>query len=453
VTTAVRACMVFYLAGVPLANLYALRVFGRSPWGAVLSVPLTYNMNYVAGFANILFAAPFMVVTLPVFYRALRAPSWRRVLAASIVFLLVFLAHAQSYLWVGALCAAMTLAAMVARASGRVRRPRDRVLLPLRAAGIAIACVIPSLLVFARWYARTFGAGRASGGVTVETGTWDDQYGAVFKTLSRSMHDIGAYALETTMTEDDMFAAIMLALLAVLAIAFHRLQRSNRPPVLECAFALTFVSYFYLPEAISGQEVIASRQVAISLWFAAVLVSPVRADVSRWGRWLVIAGIVALTWSDLRTWYGLVAQFEALETPENALCALSAAPPRLRLHYAKLVPDTSKIFTWKPTWHVDNFYMGDRFGQAPDNPALNSTSPIRYRDGVDFHRIQYSPYNWYEMKDMWDYFDLVLVHGPMSTDHAKAAKEHATRLRKCGDWELWRKHGPWETGEAPAWVD
>src|ERR1039457_4017261 len=34
VTNCVRLCMVGYLAGVPLANLYALRVFGRSPWAA-----------------------------------------------------------------------------------------------------------------------------------------------------------------------------------------------------------------------------------------------------------------------------------------------------------------------------------------------------------------------------------------------------------------------------------
>jgi|GEM_PF-3329997 len=452
VVTAVRACVVFYLAGVPLANLYALRVFGRSPWAAVLSVPLTYNMNYVAGFANILFAAPFMVLTLPVFYRALHAPSWRRVLAAAIVFVLVFLAHAHSFLWIGALTAAMAVAAMASAAFGKARRPRDRIVRPLRKAGVALACVAPSLLLFARWYSRTFGAGRASGGVTEVTGTWDDHYGAAFKTLSRSLHDIGAYTLKTVWTEDDMFAAIMLAFLLTLAIAIHRLQRSNRPPVMECAFALTFLSYFYLPESIAGQDVIASRQVPIALWFVATFASPVRRDVSRWGRWLVIGGILALTWSDLRTWYQLVAVFEAEDT-KDILCALDAAPPRLALHYVKLLPNTSKVFSWKPTWHVDKLYMGDRFGETPDNPALNSTSPIRFREGVDFHRIQYHPSNWYQLKEIWDNFELVLVHGATPVEHLKDAKEHAARLRKCGDWELWRRHGGWETGEAPAWVD
>ena len=41
-----------YIVGLPLAALYALRTFGRSAWGAVLSNALVFNRFYTSGFVN-----------------------------------------------------------------------------------------------------------------------------------------------------------------------------------------------------------------------------------------------------------------------------------------------------------------------------------------------------------------------------------------------------------------
>ena len=79
-------------------------------------------MNFVGGFANLLFAAPFMVVTMPVFYRTLVAPTWKRIAASAALFVAVFLSHAHAFLWLGVLSFTLTVAFFViASTSGSPR--------------------------------------------------------------------------------------------------------------------------------------------------------------------------------------------------------------------------------------------------------------------------------------------------------------------------------------------
>ncbi|MGH7285553.1 MAG: hypothetical protein ACRELY_28865 [Polyangiaceae bacterium] len=451
VTNCVRLCLVFYLVGVPLANLYALRVFGRSAWAAVISVPLTFahNMNFVAGFANLLFAGPFMVLAIPLFYRLLVKPSWQRFVWASLMFVLVFLAHAHIFLWTGALCFTLTLAFFIYAFFEKRRDAFQRSVRALKIAGISALCVTPSLLLFYRWYQWAFGAGRTEGAITTTTSGWDNKFGAIYHTTDGLFHNLYGYCLKTYIQMDDLDLIWKLIVLGLVAMACSRLKKWNRPPVMEVAFTLTVVSYFMLPESIDSNSVVGSRQIGVGLWIIAAIFSPVPARVSWAARYAVIGGILWFTNASLALWHHNLLAFENTEAA-GLEYVLDAAPPREHLHLVKVMPDTSAVFMWKPLWHVDKYYMSDDLGQVADNPAIVSTSSIRYRAGVNPHRITYHSADWPNWAELWDNYELVLVHGWHPTDEQlEKAKSHAVRVRKAGNWELWRKHGPWETGEAP----
>ena len=437
VTRAVRACMVFYLVGVPLANAYGLRVFGRSIWGALLAVPLSYNMIFVAGFANMLFGAPLMIVAIPLLHGALRTNSWKRALVTALVIALLFLAHAHLFMWTGAMLFLLTFGHFVyGLASGKGLK--QRLLKALKAAGIALACVVPTLLLFARWYSRTFGEGRTSGTVLNATSGIESNFGATFRT-SRQLLSTLVDIFEITASEKDTNGILWLMLLVGIAVAASRLARMRRAPVLELVFVLTFCSYFVLPDGLSGHDVLAQRQPAVALWFLPALLTPVPCRVSRIVRFLTVASTCALTYFLLASWYEPLRLFQKGEVA-GLEAVMDAAPPRKRLHYVKLDP-SSRYFTWRPFWHIEKIYMGDKLGQTADTPGILSTSCIRYRAGVDIHRNGNHTPDWASDPEIWRNFDVVLVRSWHPTpDQKKTAESHGSLVKRAGDWELWQSN-------------
>jgi hypothetical protein len=451
VTNAIRLCMTFYLVGVPLANLYALRVFGRSAWPAVLSVPFVYNMNYLGGFANLLFAAPFMVLTIPVFYLALTAPTRRRIVLSMFLLIITFMSHAHAWLWLGAVTFVITLGVFLAKVFERGLGWKARLWMPGKVALIALAAALPSLLLFYRWYKWSFGEGKAEGAVTAVTVGADQNFGAVFKPPAALFTDFWNYALKIYADDADLVVLYKLGILGMIAVAFSRLHRFKKPPVLELVFALTVGSYFFMPEEIATNSVVGSRQLGTALWmFAAAVVTPVPARVSRMARYVVILGILYCAGDYLDSWYQHMVKFERTEA-NGIEYVLEQTPYRQRLHYVKLASDWSQVFKWRPVWHVDKYYMADRLGQVADNPAIVSTSSIRYKTGVDPHRITAHAPDWSKWDEIWDNYELVLVRGWNPTkDQLDAANQRAVRIRKSGIFELWRKKGDWQQkGDGP----
>ncbi len=446
VTFAFRLCMSFYLVGVPLANLYALRVFGRSAWPSLLAVPLVYNMNYVAGFANLLFAGPFFVMSVPLLYRVLERFSWKRLAAVAVTYVCIFLSHAHVFLWAGALGATLTLVTYFVRLFQRDRTWRQRLVGAWKAAGIAVLAVVPSLLLFWRWYDWAFGKGRDEGAVTAVASGIDQNFGAYFKPPQNLWHDLPMYSLKIFVSDEDILLMWKLGLLVACALALSRLGKWKKPPVMELAFALTVGSYFVLPEAIDTNPVVGSRQMGIALWVLPALVTPVMPSVSRLARWTIIVGMVLFVRQFFMDWFQHLVKFERTEAA-GIEYVLQQTPPRQTLHLVRIINDYSKIFAWKPNWHVEKYYMADKFGQVAENPGIVSTSAIRYRKGIDPHRITMHGNEWPSWPAIWDHNELVMVHGWTPTEaQLEEAKKHGRRIRKEGDWELWRKHGDWETG-------
>jgi hypothetical protein len=130
-------------------------------------------------------------------------------------------------------------------------------------------------------------------------------------------------------------------------------------------------------------------------------------------------------------------QFETTEV-QGLEWVMQAAPPRQRLHYVKL-DSYSAYFAWLPLAHVEKIYMGDGLGHSADTSGILSTSAIRYKKGVEIHRVMDHSQDWPSNMEIWKNFDLVLTRRWHPTAAQQAlAERRGELLRKMGDWELWR---------------
>ncbi len=440
VTNADRVCILLaYIVGLPLATLYAVRAFGRSPWAAVLAVPLSYNMIYVAGFGNLLFAAPIGILAIVFFYRALEAPTRRRAVGVAITLTLLFLAHVHLFLWIGFLLFLMTLVDLVRELSRSGASPKERA----RAVGVRVAmafcAVLPSILIVARWYWRAFEEHQRFGHPEGATAGWKDHFGATFLGVRGALDILGPVLqlFEGKGNTDGFNDLLWLFVAVAVCAALSRMHRYRRPPVLELAFGLTALSYFVLPDSLKGHEIVTHRQVPIAQWLLPAMVSPVPAQVSRMARWVAIGLILFVTTRMLLTWHENLVKFETQEVA-GLDWVMEGAPPRLRIQYVKL-DVASAYFHWLPFAHVEKIYMGDGLGSSADTPGLLATSPIHFRPGLDVHYITRHSPDWPNDLEIWRNYDLVLTRRWHPTPALKAAAErHGELLRKKGDWELWR---------------
>jgi hypothetical protein len=449
VTTALRACLLVHVIGLPLATLYALRAFGRSPWGAVLAVPVTYNMLYVAGFISLMFSAPFALLSIVLFYRLMEAPTRRRALGVAIILALLFMTHVHMFLWTGFLLLWIALGFLVRDLSRSGISFRERAGAIGARIAAATAAVLPALLLFGRWYWHTFEDPQANAHPEGATAGWHDHFGMTFNGVHGMLDGLGAaLGLYGSPTNDEFDDLLWLLLALAMGVALARSHRYRRPPVLELAFGLTAVSYFVLPEYLKGHDIIASRQLSIALWLAPAMVSPLPARVSRIGRGVVVALILIFTIRTLSTWHEHLVKFETEEVA-GLEWVMEAAPPRLRIHYVKLDMG-SAYFIWRPFGHVEKLYMGDKFGSSDDTPGFLATSFVRFREGVDVHRISDHSPDWPSNMEIWRNFDLVLTRRwrPVPAQEA-AAERHGELLRKQGDWELWRSKEATPIATAP----
>jgi hypothetical protein len=434
VTPAFRGCMIAYHAGVPLAFLYALRVFGRSAWPAVLATALVYGRVYQAGFANMLFAAPLLVLVVPLVYRALDRISASRIRALLLLFCLLFVGHAMLFLWGGVLGAFVTLWMMGSALAQRGVALRARILRAAARAMIAVYAVAPSLALFVRWYLH----GQADAQIAAPGS--HPKMEAFYTPLAEKMDLAFGTSLKPLESTQDITFLVMFFAVALLAVSLARRESLRGPPLLELACAVTAISYFILPQDITGTNSIATRQLPIALWTAGVFAVPLRAGVSRFGRYVVILGILGSTFYFLRAWRENLVAFE--ETEARGLeTVIDAMAPRKRLAYVKPDPG-SRYFPGRALWHVENLYMGEKLGEGcdPSPYAFGTTTAAQHRFGINPAPYEISA-NWPFSNSIWTGYDYVLVRRwhPSGPQLAEAQKR-GHLLAASGDWEVWDTH-------------
>jgi hypothetical protein len=425
--TAYRLATAYYFIGLPLACLYALRAFGRSPWGSLLAFPLCYGESFASGFINFEFAAPTFVLALVLHARLCERPTLRRGAAVALLFLAVFLSHAHVYLWLGVLVIPITIAHVVRRIGLAAFREAAVVIVA------SLAAAAPSLLVFRSWYSRTYGQGHVIAGA-------DTKLSDAMTTLPLSQKFTGGILQTFSATHHPSEAHFVLALgaLAVLAMGLQRAEGDRKTSLPELALLATALSYYVLPDSIAGQMV-APRQWYIVAWLVPLVVLPVAPKVSL-ARWMAVTGGILL-WTGFRMW--VVADYLDKYT-KNEMVGLAhlirTAPnePGLRIAYAGVDPNSE---TWNTSHgHSYAFVAAERSYDGPLEPSdKNSVAAVRYHEGppLPIKHVYNNP-TWYADAEIWRY-DVILVRRwkPSHEDKA-AALEHGDLVAAGGDWELWR---------------
>lgn len=439
--TAFRLVRVFYFLGLPLAVLYALRRLGRSPWGALLAFPMSYMQAYIAGFANFSFAAPTFVLALLSCWLLLEQPSRKRAAAASIACALVFLSHVHAYLWLGCLVGLITIYRVAVDLSSSSPRIAERAARSGRTLAVAVGCASPSLLLFGLWYARTYGSGHAVHSEGLVTAR--DAFGANWLPIARKIAEGHLRGTNVTQHSHEPWWLISTGTLVLIALVLSRLERPHGAPFFELCGILTLLSYYALPDDVSGQQV-ALRAWDMGAWMVPFMVTPVRAGACRAARWLIIAGIVGLTFGRLRDIQAAVRRFNDDEVA--GFDAMVAASPRedLVVAWAVFGLDSPNV-VWLPfyEWHQ---MFGARTGlEAPlYTTRADSNSPVRYRIGPPAApTLMLDEPDWGDHPQLWENFDLVLVKGwRPDASQLEHVRSRATLLASSGEWQLWRRIGP-----------
>lgn len=437
--TAFRLVRLEYFLGLPLATLFALRRLGRSPWPAILVFPMEYAQAYAAGFVNFSFAAPFLVLGVLAYWLFTERATVVRGIAVAACCVLVFLSHAHVYLWLGILLVPITFYGLARDLGDPVLDVRARFAAAGRRVLYAAACALPSLLLFARWYAKFYGPHRVHADVAAAAS--GAGFGAHWLPLEQKMWET-QWGTRVTKHLHEPAWLVATAVLVLVALVLAQRERRRSPPVFELCAIFTVASYYFLPDDLSGQQ-IARRSWDMAAWFVPFLVTPVMPRVSRWARGVVIAGILALSFGRLRDIQAAVRRFNVDEL--KGFNAMIAAAPHEDLSVAWAVNNMdSPNVIWLPwaQWHE---MFAARTGlEAPLYVTdKDSNAPVRYRVGPPAPpTLMIDEPNWGAHPGLWDHYDLVLVKS-WRPDAAQLAlvREHATLLAESHEWQLWRRIG------------
>ncbi len=437
VFTAYRIVCGYYLIGLPLACLYALRAFGRSPWGSLVAFPLCYTEVFAAGYANMSFAAPTFVVALVEYRRFVLAPTWRRGVVVALLFVAVFLSHAQVYLWLGALVLLYSLVVLVIRtlrvASGG---PGGDVRGLVVTVGGALAVAAPSIVVFARWYARGYGAGSSVGGAGNHV-----SFTKAMSYLPFAQKFMAGSVQAFDATPDPYETAWLLGVLAVLvfSLALGRAERDRTAPLPEIAVMLSALSYFVLPDEVAGQ-LVGVRHLYFAFWLLPIAIVPVSFRVSKVRSVAVIAALLFWTVGRMTMLGDHLRKFTREEMAGfDKIVAAAPRTPGLRVAYAAMNARSPNWLT-SPTYHAYAFLDAQRSYDGPlEFSDRNSIAAVRYTDGPPLPvKHLYGNENWPADPQIWQY-DLVLVNRWAPTGAQRAtAEQHGSLVASAGNWQLWQ---------------
>jgi hypothetical protein len=267
--------------------------------------------------------------------------------------------------------------------------------------------------------------------------TWD-AFKASLAPPSDLLKILESYVCTLKAGQQDRWAFIAAVGLGAACMAIARTHKWKHPPVLELAAIVTMGSYFFLPEIFAFQEVIASRQIHHAMWLAPVFFTPVPWRTNGLGRVFAIAASCFLVAYHFSYWVPLLRKFQK-EEAYGLEDVLAAAPPRLRMHYVNMHPE-SKYFVLNSFWHVEKWYMLEGHGQTQETTARGSMQAVHYRGNYQSYRVTSHVNDWPSDSQIWENHELILTHhwtpNPAQLEKAESLGK---RLAKKGTWELWQR--------------
>jgi len=427
----------FCVAALPLALLYALRSFGKSPWLVFFAFPAIYHRCLWFGFLGSVPAVPLMLVMLGLANQTFARPraGWRDGALAAVLFVLAT-AHAFLYL-----CAAGLLVAWAGLARGLPSPPWRR-----------LVVLLPSLAYIAPWLGgalvRPGGGGAAKQGMVQHLISRRPP----LRTYAAGLHDwfLNGYRGHVDDVVAAVFAVTLAAFLALGARASSSLPKEAATPSLwrwrlPLSAVLCALGYLLLPMSIMKPFYwwAVNVRFLVPLILTLVLLVPWRASRRALPPWAIAPVIAAgiayggyLTY-DFRTWWMGVELAGFSE-------AIRAIPAGRRVH--ALYPDlgSERHYSHFPMSDIVDYYVVERGGIA--TPVVDGhtndiwvaprSQPPRPPWGVA------SAFRWAAHGPHWDYF-LVKQPAPgngASIDPFRNAPPGAvSQVATRGLWSVWKR--------------
>ncbi|MBL9174637.1 MAG: hypothetical protein JNL10_13955 [Verrucomicrobiales bacterium] len=453
-----NAAVIFaYSLGISLGVRHLLVTFGRNPHWWLVSVPLAWTSSFFYGFMAYLVGIPLVIFGIAEMERCTGAPPedtrarWR----LGILSLLIYLAHAQAFLW-------LLLSATVL------------LLLRWRSAATGLRTLValgPSLALFAAWVWRTFVAATpdASAPKVNQYGTLLDlgmRWEPFPKRLGTGMEQLyGSLTDGTNRWLGWLWLAVVIGgiVLNLRTPDSSGSFRSRSGRTLALLLGTFLLAWMTLPYDLNGQWYLAPRY----LVFPAAVAVVAAAGESPGHRRLLGLGIalsVAFSLNVART----VRAFQS--TMEGLPGLLIQIPPGERVaHFAfdernTLGPDgvaTNGVVGviemptsvsahgfvpqyvgcpegWmSPTHHASAYYQVWVGGDIASSFAAAPSNPVRYHPGRRAAGVvEYEPENvdWAVAPQHYRWF---LVRGTLKGNAVRLG-EFATQADSRGGWELWK---------------
>ena len=428
-----RLLFTAYAVGLPLSAAFLLTSFRRDWRWAVLTVPLVFNTNLFFGFATFVLAIPLAVLALGLAERELAWPRRRgRAVALGAVVTLVFLAHVQAYLVLGA---GVLLLLLV---HGRGPRAWARAAVPY----------LPSLALFGAWFVPSFLAPHARelghtphyrpygglGGLGAKYEPWDVVVRAMPERVLGAFGDgsdrwIGA-------------GVLLLFLIGWLTGGGSAADGSPSPPSARLARAVpallvvTLLStYLLVPMEISGAWYTNARH----LVFAAVaLPLLLRRPATGWRAGLAALG-AALS---LLACANAAAQVRAFQRQVGPFEEIARRlPPGGRVLGLPFdLGAGGPVRTW-PFLHWACWQQILAGGDVGFSFAGLPSIPVRYRPGMQApHPYEWRPWD-FDWAAMGPHYDAFLVSGTPRGRGGAELRAHAEVVAAAGPFTLWKPRG------------
>ena len=417
--TSARVLLSAYVIGLPVSLAWLARVMRRSPWLALLSLPLTWNSLVNIGFLNYILALPVLFAVLALARRYAEAGRWSRGVALALLLMLLFFCHVIAFL----IGMGMTVFVILWHGDGWRRLTRLWVLLAAAPIG-------------GQWIWRKFVAleatveGRTFGTRSGNLGLWflkpKELVAQLYEWSLRYFRD----GVDRTMAWTMLGLWLLLMTVGLVArlrgTAEVRVRWRDRS--LELMTVLCAIAYFFLPSHMNEMSIITERVVIqvilmLTLW--------PQLEFTAWRRWLIVPMLlvaVGYSWT-VRQEFRRFEQLEIGDLPAG----LRDLPAKSRFCYVLIERDNETTFMGA-VWHVPRaIFALQHGGLVDDSFAVRPYTPVQYKpDAMPTPLIG----NFWNHSHLFDY-DAVLVRSALPPVYADMSP-HLKRIWHQGHFWLYR---------------
>jgi hypothetical protein len=428
------------LIALPYTLTRLLRALGRSPWLALLSLPLLFNVHVAFGFLNFVAAIPLLLWGLELACRQFRAPSLRLGILLACVLVFTFFTHVVPF---GILFCGVALLTPLSR----------------RTVTTNALILTPSLLVALAWL-----FGSPAGRVVAALGSShpNGDASSSYQTFGAALRSLPDFMLDVASTDADdarlvFWSLLVLVLLVLTVVAPREADRklvtadSGRNAVVAEADAVTKRSTDW-PRLVVGMIVPASLLAYVTLPTANGFIWPISQRFPLIGALFLVPllGRSTATVRALAVGCSIVLSAQGTVEYASLFREIEARAYRGFDDTIARIPRGSRVATLvfdrnleglrlSPLMHAAGWVQADRGGLVMFTFAEFPSSPFSYRES---HRPPPVPPRWEWVPERvqpdrdLSWYDFVLVHG---WDGTLQTAHRFRRVFAEGRWSLWQK--------------